>query len=46
MSLPCRKTLTFQDLGAHLEKLLAEDNVAEDGKGHTKIKPIFRSIYS
>ncbi|XP_051764458.1 E3 ubiquitin-protein ligase RNF123 isoform X3 [Ctenopharyngodon idella] len=27
-----RKTLTFQDLGAHLEKLLAEDNVAEDGK--------------
>ncbi|XP_048025920.1 E3 ubiquitin-protein ligase RNF123 isoform X2 [Megalobrama amblycephala] len=27
-----RKILTFQDLGAHLEKLLAEDNVAEDGK--------------
>ncbi|XP_039513166.1 E3 ubiquitin-protein ligase RNF123-like [Pimephales promelas] len=27
-----RKTLTFQDLGAHLEKLLAEDTVAEDGK--------------
>lgn len=35
MSLLCRKTLTFQDLGAHLEKLLAEDNVAEDGKGHS-----------
>ncbi|XP_050950357.1 E3 ubiquitin-protein ligase RNF123 isoform X3 [Labeo rohita] len=27
-----RKTLTFQDLGAHLEKLLAEDNVAEDSR--------------
>ncbi|KAK7127128.1 hypothetical protein R3I94_018349 [Phoxinus phoxinus] len=27
-----RKPLTFQDLGAHLEKLLAEDNVTEDGK--------------
>lgn len=29
-----RKTLTFQDLGAHLEKLLAEENVAEDSKDH------------
>uniref|UniRef100_A0A8C1S805 RING-type E3 ubiquitin transferase n=1 Tax=Cyprinus carpio TaxID=7962 RepID=A0A8C1S805_CYPCA len=28
----CRKTLTFQDLGAHLEKLLAEDNVTEDSR--------------
>uniref|UniRef100_A0A8C1WWF0 RING-type E3 ubiquitin transferase n=1 Tax=Cyprinus carpio TaxID=7962 RepID=A0A8C1WWF0_CYPCA len=27
-----RKSLTFQDLGAHLEKLLAEDNVAEDSR--------------
>uniref|UniRef100_A0A8C1RZ57 RING-type E3 ubiquitin transferase n=1 Tax=Cyprinus carpio TaxID=7962 RepID=A0A8C1RZ57_CYPCA len=27
-----RKTLTFQDLGAHLEKLLAEDNVTEDSR--------------
>uniref|UniRef100_A0A8C1RXT1 E3 ubiquitin-protein ligase RNF123 n=1 Tax=Cyprinus carpio TaxID=7962 RepID=A0A8C1RXT1_CYPCA len=27
-----RKTLTFQDLGAHLEKLLAEDNVTEDNQ--------------
>ncbi|XP_051550030.1 E3 ubiquitin-protein ligase RNF123-like [Myxocyprinus asiaticus] len=27
-----RKTLTFQDLGAHLEKLLAEDNLTEDGR--------------
>ncbi|KTF80850.1 hypothetical protein cypCar_00020838 [Cyprinus carpio] len=30
-----RKSLTFQDLGAHLEKLLAEDNVTEDSRGHT-----------
>ncbi|XP_052395072.1 E3 ubiquitin-protein ligase RNF123 [Carassius gibelio] len=27
-----RKTLTFQDLGAHLEKLLSEDNVSEDSR--------------
>uniref|UniRef100_A0A8C1CP17 RING-type E3 ubiquitin transferase n=1 Tax=Cyprinus carpio carpio TaxID=630221 RepID=A0A8C1CP17_CYPCA len=27
-----RKSLTFQDLGAHLEKLLAEDNVTEDSR--------------
>ncbi|XP_016137890.1 E3 ubiquitin-protein ligase RNF123 [Sinocyclocheilus grahami] len=27
-----RKTLMFQDLGAHLEKLLAEDNVTEDSR--------------
>uniref|UniRef100_A0A8C1YGA2 E3 ubiquitin-protein ligase RNF123 n=1 Tax=Cyprinus carpio TaxID=7962 RepID=A0A8C1YGA2_CYPCA len=27
-----KKTLTFQDLGAHLEKLLAEDNVTEDSR--------------
>lgn len=30
---PCRKTLTFQNLGAHLEKLLSEDNSSEDGRG-------------
>ncbi|XP_059399028.1 E3 ubiquitin-protein ligase RNF123-like [Carassius carassius] len=27
-----RKTLSFQDLGAHLEKLLSEDNVSEDSR--------------
>ncbi|KAA0712436.1 E3 ubiquitin-protein ligase RNF123 [Triplophysa tibetana] len=30
---PLRKTLTFQNLGAHLEKLLSEDNPSEDGRG-------------
>lgn len=29
----CRKPLTFQDLGAHLEKLLSEDGPAEDSTG-------------
>ncbi|KAI7791397.1 putative E3 ubiquitin-protein ligase RNF123 [Triplophysa rosa] len=27
-----RKTLTFQNLGAHLEKLLSEDNASDDGR--------------
>ncbi|XP_073793682.1 E3 ubiquitin-protein ligase RNF123 isoform X3 [Danio rerio] len=31
-----RKTLTLQDLGAHLEKLLAEDNATEDGRDQTE----------
>ncbi|GAA6106930.1 E3 ubiquitin-protein ligase RNF123 [Tachysurus ichikawai] len=31
-----RKPLTFQDLGAHLEKLLCEDEPAEDSPDHTE----------
>ncbi|XP_060766371.1 E3 ubiquitin-protein ligase RNF123 isoform X2 [Neoarius graeffei] len=34
-SATCRKPLTFQDLGAHLEKLLSEDGPAEDSADHT-----------
>ncbi|KAB5537129.1 hypothetical protein PHYPO_G00115330 [Pangasianodon hypophthalmus] len=30
-----RKPLTFQDLGTHLEKLLSEDEAAEDSTDHT-----------
>ncbi|KAM9444357.1 E3 ubiquitin-protein ligase RNF123 isoform 1-T2 [Clarias gariepinus] len=30
-----RKPLTFQDLGAHLEKLLSDDEAAEDSADHT-----------
>ncbi|KAK3536579.1 hypothetical protein QTP86_013775 [Hemibagrus guttatus] len=31
-----RKQLTFQDLGTHLEKLLSEDEPAEDSADHTE----------